>query len=636
MRVILFKRTQYDDYKRFTNIYGNYKQMKSYILSIIKPVVLVIIALQFNLLTAEDYDAIYKEIKHEYILNEDGSNTYSYSHKLQLFSSYAVNRAYGETFIVYDPDWQILEIRKSVTTMADGQIVSSPFNAYNEVLPRFASGAAPYLNLREMVVTHTGLEKNCTIDLDYTIETKKGFLPGMTDKIIIGGRNPIEKLDIIIKIPTGKKLSLNLANTYSKLTKAKEGKFDVYSWTFIDLPLIAVETTQPAFEDFLPVLYFSTATKNEVKDHLLKDKKLFDLNDKTSEVIDNLISGKFSLLEKSMALKNYVSNNVGTMNGALKYIGYNPIIAQEVFDRNVGSKLDKAILLSAMCHKAGIKAYPAIASKNSTASDDIAVVSQYENPFVLIFGEDNPIPIAMLDPNGKQSSQHPSNFLGVTIIPLVEDFDNVVRLYPKKDNDAATFNCLLTLNKGLELKGKASINLKGNYLPSLLNSNCNNKIKEALENQNYEVEFKDPDFISEASGYYSKNLTISSKELLKETGGLIKLDIPFCPLGIESKHITISPVERTTPYKLPLRINESEKFNIIIPEDKKFTFVPDNVILKNDIGELEILYNSNGTKLEISRNFIVFKEIINPKEYEKFYKLLSARFDPKHQSIYIE
>ncbi len=610
--------------------------MKSNMLNIIKPIFLVFFALQFNIHAADDFDAIFKEIKHEYILNQDGRSTYNYSHKLQLFSSYAVTRAYGETFIVYDPAWQKLTVGKSVTTMADGQIVSSPFNAYNEVLPRFASGAAPYLGLREMVVTHTGLEKNCTIELEYNIDTRKGFLPGMTGKIIIGGRNPIEKMDIIIKIPAGKELSINLTNKYSKLTKTKEGNYDVYSWTFMDLPQVAIESAQPAFEDFLPVLYFGTATNDEVIGHLLHDKKLFDLDDKVSAEIDSMISDRFSTIDKSMALRDYVANNVGTMAGALKYIGYKPLKAQEVYDRNIGSKLDKAILLSAMCNKAGIKAYPAIASKNNTASDDIAVVSQYENPFVLVFDGDNPIPIMMLDPNGRQHGLYPSRFLGVTFIPLVRDYKNTVRIYPKKDNDAVVFNCLLSLNKNRELNGKASVSLMGDYVPSVLNGKCDKNVKEALENQNFKVELKGPDFIAQPGGSYSKGATLSSKELLKEIGGVIKIDIPYCPLGIESKQITISPAERTTPFGLPLRINEKEFFSIEIPDNMEFSYVPDNVIIKNDIGRLEILYNPNGNRLEISRYFIIFKDMIGPAEYEMFYQLLSSRFDPKHKSFYIE
>ncbi len=607
--------------------------------NIIKFIILAIIALQFNCLMAkesEDYDAIYKEIKHEYILNEDGSSEYNYSQKVQLFSSFAVNRAYGETFIDYDPKWQKLTVGKSVTTMAGGQVVSSPFNAYNEVLPRFASGAAPYLGLREMVVTHTGLEKNCTIDLEYKIETKKGFLPGMAGKIVIGARDPIEKLDIVIKVPAGRQLSLNLTNTYSKLTKIKEGKFDVYSWTFADLPLVAVESAQPPLEDFLPVLYFSTATKDEVISHLLGDKKLFDVDSDIKAEVNDLTADKFTIIDKSIALRDYVANNVGTMSGALQYIGYKPLEAREIFSRNVGSKLDKAVLLSAMCRQAGIKAYAAIASKNSAASDDIAVITQYENPLVLVFGGDNPVPIIMLDPNGRQDGLYPAKFLGVTLLPLVRDYSKTVRLYPKTDNSFAEFNCSMELDSTNLINGNASVTLSGSYIPSVSIKSNDDKIKQSIIGNGFDVELKDADFISQRPGVFSKDAEFTAKQPLEEAGGIIRIDLPYCPLGIETKHIPVIPAARTTPYKLPLKINEKESFIIRIPDNKKFSYVPDNIILKNDIGQLEILYNPDGNRLEISRHFIIYKEIINPKEYEMFYKLLSSRFDPMHRSFYIE
>ena len=68
------------------------------------------------------------------------------------------------------------------------------------------------MNLREMVVTHTGLEKDAVIFLDYTIKTKPGFLPGFGDMFVIPESSPIKKYKISIVIPEGIKLLHGIFN----------------------------------------------------------------------------------------------------------------------------------------------------------------------------------------------------------------------------------------------------------------------------------------------------------------------------------------------------------------------------------------------------------------------------------------
>ena len=97
-------------------------------------------------------DAVFEDVTHEYVLHEDGSTSYAYEHHLRILTSFAYNRAYGESFIVYNPKWQTLTVTSAETKMADGTLVKAPFNAFNEVLPGFAANAAPYLGLKEMVV----------------------------------------------------------------------------------------------------------------------------------------------------------------------------------------------------------------------------------------------------------------------------------------------------------------------------------------------------------------------------------------------------------------------------------------------------------------------------------------------------
>ena len=103
-------------------------------------------------------DGVYKNVVKSYTLNNDGSMVYHYHHTLKYLTHFAFNRLYGESFIVYNPEYQELIVNESETMMKNGKKIQSPENAFNIVLPRFSAGAPDFNHMHEMVVTHTGLE----------------------------------------------------------------------------------------------------------------------------------------------------------------------------------------------------------------------------------------------------------------------------------------------------------------------------------------------------------------------------------------------------------------------------------------------------------------------------------------------
>ena len=117
-------------------------------------------------------EAEYKKIKKNYTINEDGSYSLRVYKEIKLLTHKAFNNLYGESFIIYNPKTQSVKINDSYTTQADGTVIKTPSNAFNEVLPFSAANAPAFNHLKELVVTHTGLELGATIYLDYTLTTK--------------------------------------------------------------------------------------------------------------------------------------------------------------------------------------------------------------------------------------------------------------------------------------------------------------------------------------------------------------------------------------------------------------------------------------------------------------------------------
>jgi len=120
-------------------------------------------------LFAEKTDAIFLKIDKTYIQHEDGKIEYRHIHDLKLLTFFAIHRKYGESTINYNPHFQEVIIHEVYTLLENGKKVSLPFNAINEILPNEAIDAPTYNHLRRMVITHTGLEINCVIHIDYSI-----------------------------------------------------------------------------------------------------------------------------------------------------------------------------------------------------------------------------------------------------------------------------------------------------------------------------------------------------------------------------------------------------------------------------------------------------------------------------------
>ena len=97
-------------------------------------------------------EAEFGKLSKTYTLHADGSQEMRVQKELTLFTHAAMNRVYGESFIIYNPEYQKLEIHDSYTRQKDGTIVKTPENAFVEVLPSAAADAPAYNSLKEMVI----------------------------------------------------------------------------------------------------------------------------------------------------------------------------------------------------------------------------------------------------------------------------------------------------------------------------------------------------------------------------------------------------------------------------------------------------------------------------------------------------
>ena len=301
-------------------------------------VTLAMLILAFPVKAASE--AEFGKLSKAYTLHADGSQEMRVQKELTLFTHAAMNRVYGESFIIYNPEFQTLKIHDSYTRQKDGTIVKTPENAFVEVLPSVAADTPAYNGLKEMVVVHTGLELGATIYLDYSVVTRPGYLPELDVCEQVEEFSPIREYVFSLSVPESKPLHYEWLNgKAAPVVKTADGMKTV-TWT-----LKNVQPRPYSLEVSLPA---GNALK-VIKQQLESNEK------DVSELAQKLTASAQTTEQKKELLTAYVEG-LGNCRLTLLQTGYRLRPVSEVIRSAYGTEAEKAALLVALQQAVGIRA----------------------------------------------------------------------------------------------------------------------------------------------------------------------------------------------------------------------------------------------------------------------------------------
>ena len=332
-------------------------------------------------------EARFGKLSKTYTLHADGSQELRVQKELTLYTHAAMNSLYGETFIVYDPQYQQLEIHDSYTRQKDGTIVRTPDNAFVEVLPSAAANAPAYNGLKEMVVVHTGLELGATIYLDYSIKSRAGYLPELDICCPIKELSPIDEFTLRIEVPEGKTLHYELLNASARPAETNKDGMKSITWKLKNVeprpysyPSLrsSLGLVQQASSGMMPVLVASTWAS--YADALKSLARQFVPGDRT--VIEaKLTELKQAAQKDSSDLRSAIATYMdGLYRSAqckvsLGEAGYRLRPASEVIRSAYGTQAELVNLDVALQQAAGLKAEVAICALHPAEVDNLGLGS---------------------------------------------------------------------------------------------------------------------------------------------------------------------------------------------------------------------------------------------------------------------
>lgn len=317
-------------------------------------------------------EAEFRKLSKTYTLRADGSQELRVQKELTLFTHAAMNGLYGETFIVYDPEFQELTIHESYTRQKDGTVIKTPSNALVEVLPSSAANAPAYNHLKEMVVVHTGLELGATIYLDYSIVNKAGYLPELDVCCPVKELSPVKEFIFRLNVPAGKSVRYELLNASAKPVIAQGNGMKSFIWTLKDVaprPYAYpsgrgnLGLVQAVASGMMPVFVASTwPGYTEAVKYLQKQFAVGNTS---------VVEGKVAELTQGLegnpqAMRNAIANymaglyQLGHCNVSLQDAGYRLRPASEVITSAYGTQAELVNLDVTLQRAAGLEAEVAV------------------------------------------------------------------------------------------------------------------------------------------------------------------------------------------------------------------------------------------------------------------------------------
>lgn len=572
-----------------------------------------------------DADAVYLNLKKTFVLNKDGSIVNSVEKKQKLFTYRAFQSLYGETRITYNPEFQKLVVNEAYTTNSGNQTIKTPENGFNEVLPPICQNSKAYNQLREMVVSHTGLDRNALINCSYNVTTAAGKIPFLMGIEELQTDCPIENLTIIVQVPSSKKLHYKSLNFTSEPVLEIGNELDTYTWKFHDLAQRPKEIQSALVGEDIPALLFSTQKDQSIVINWYLGQLSFtnSIGDAAKKYVDNVIKDKKSWQEKALKVQEIVVNEIKTLQIPGPLTAFRARPADEIWQSNSGTVPEKAILLTTLLRSEGFNAELCLNVPESLSGEKLPFLLVAE-PIVKISGSNSETLLLAADRLNSGNSDF--GYTPFRVLPLNIAHQALAADTPKSK---IQIEGKLKINDDSNLQGELTGQFTGSFNPYF----------EIIRNQG-----KCPQFLSGFRGTVGKSTAelsnisfkVESSDQLIKRENFRFLDLVECKTGISSFHLIPMSFTRNSAFYLGTTIDESYHYSFTLPATRQLVNPVNIELLKPGIGHVLISLKQTGSVVEVIRKIGIFNPVIAKKDYADFRELIDKWNTHKFKQLIIK
>ncbi|MEI7896143.1 MAG: DUF3857 domain-containing protein [bacterium] len=580
----------------------------------------------------EKSDALYVSLVKEYTLNPDGSMDFRYIKQQKLFTYRAFHNLYGETFIVYNPEFQKLKINEVYTLMANGKKITAPQNSFNEVLPGYAASAPAYNSLREMVITHTGLERNATIFLDYLVHTEKGIFPALMGSELLAENEPVKNLEIRIRIPAGENLFYKIFNGNFQPDKTTDGKFQVYTWKSGDVAAISTEEAQQGGNERYSRLVFSTSGNREAVFSFLTGQPAFQsgISDQMKKEVSAIVSEKRDKFDIALKIQEKVVNDLRLYQVPLRAALFQVRTPEQTWNSNGGTPIEKAVLMAALMKAAGIDAQVTGIVRTAFADGKIATLADLEDFAVLI--ENQQHGTWYFSAASLNSVNLKLTLPGRSFVALKPDGKPTVT---NSENPAQMVKVIGTfiVSSDPKITGEISVYMEGSVYPFAGLQRDKKRMKNSISGGliGNDTTMQKISTLNNENGFQTF-IAQGDRPFRKDTN-YYYFNLPVCTSGIENWGIKILSGRREKPYEIPAVADESYTYKITLPSSFSLFSPAKKVAVSNTAGSFTWELKTEEGKIAVKRQLKFSERVFEVKAYEDFKILMDYWNNPWYRQL---
>ncbi len=345
--------------------------------------------------------------------------------------------------------------------------------------------------------------------------------------------------------------------------------------------------------------------------------------------VNKITTGLSTDEQKIKAIYYWVQDNIRYIAYEDGYAGFVPATVQETLKNKYGDCKAMANLLTEMLKQAGYNAhYTWIGTRHipygripSMCVDNHCISTLYfKNNLYFLDGTENYVPFGenSFRIQGKSALIEKGDSYEEKIVPVTE-----ASLHTLKTKAA------LTLNND-QLKGHVAVTFTGNlrkdfhqYYQLLPKNEREKELKRLLEfgNDNIDADNVKTSDLANREINVSVEGDIDFKSAVNVIGNDLYAGIDFFPVGLSKYY---PEQKRVSGFEFDGLITFEDEIEVTIPADKKFTDIPSNLSLNNDVASFSGSYEIKGNKLLFKKSLSLKKELLPPDKLPEWRTFLDA------------
>lgn len=503
------------------------------------------------------------------------------------------------------------------------------------------------------------LQANSKTTLTYT---KKFREPRLWGYFMFSSNFPVVNSVFTVKAPLNVHLKFQefgINEDHLSFTKERKGKHHIYTWHATELPKIQLSKgangilhTAPHLIIHIDSYEFNGVTHKVLGDvgdlHTWYQNFLEEIEDDDNQemkvMVDNIIEGKSTELEKVEAIYNWVQQNI-------KYIaiedglgGFKPRSSSLVFRRRYGDCKDMSNLLYNMLNHAdinsnltwiGTTAIPYTHKEVPTPMADNHMICTYKNGdryfFLDATDQFNVMGVPSSHIQGREALVNKGGkFFELVDVPVVPYFKNVKAdsVNIKIDGDKISGSGHLTYAGYKKYPvSNALLNMeiddKKTFLSLLLKKGNNKFSLDSVTTQH--VADKDRDLIIDYDFSIEDYFMRSSDEIFIN---------PHFTRESEHDYIDLSTTNQSIYYSY--KSLTSNMFSIEIPQDYMVTFLPENTMYNGDDFRFTIAYSIENDKIMVHQKVTIDTLRLETSQFDSWNKMIKKLYSAYKESIVLK